>query len=281
MKVHRVFCRYGKTIELEECFTDMDDVHRGDIVIIRTSEGRRIGTALTPSEFLEEKESLPEYPRVLRKATLDDIERQKELQNVRETKAKNFCNEQIKELGLNMKLLDVEYLFGGEKILFFYVSPQRVDFRELVRRLARQFRTRIEMRQLGIRDAARLMLDCGHCGRELCCRTFLKNLKPVSVKTARIQKTTIDPNKISGACGRLMCCLLYEDELYVELKKSIPNRGERVRTERGEAEVLGYNIIQQTVTVQYENLERQTLPVSEVERISPVEPDDKEELHLD
>jgi len=281
MKVYRVFCRYGKTLELVECFTDMDDVRRGDTIIIRTSEGRRIGAALTPSEFLEEKESLPEYPRILRKATLDDIERQKELQDVRETKAKDFCNEQIKELGLRMKLLDVEYLFGGEKILFFYVSPQRVDFRELVRRLARQFRTRIEMRQLGIRDAARLMLDCGHCGRELCCRTFLKNLKPVSVKTARIQKTTIDPNKISGACGRLMCCLLYEDELYTELRKGIPNRGERVRTERGEAEVLGYNIIQQTVTVQFENMERQTLPVSEIERISPVEPEDREELHLD
>lgn len=281
MSVYRVFCRYGKTLGLDECFTDMDDVRRSDIVVIRTPEGRRTAVAMTPSEILEGKESLPEYPRILRKATLDDIERQKELQDVRETKAKDFCNEQIKELGLNMKLLDVEYLFGGEKILFFYVSPRRVDFRELVRRLAKQFRTRIEMRQLGIRDAARLMLDCGHCGRELCCRTFLRDLKPVSVKTARIQKTTVDPNKISGACGRLMCCLLYEDELYSELKRNIPNRGECVRTERGEAEVLGYNIIQQTVTVQFENHERQTLPVSEIERITPAEQNDKEELHLD
>lgn len=281
MKVYRLYCHYGKMIEEDVFSTDMSDVKRGDVVVVRTKEGRRIALAMTPSELSEDMERLPEYPRVLRKATLDDIERQKELQSVREVKAREFCNEQIKELKLNMRLLDVEYLFGGEKILFFYVSPQRVDFRELVRRLARQFKTRIEMRQLGIRDAARLMLDCGHCGRELCCRMFLRDLKPVSVKTARLQKTTIDPTKISGACGRLMCCLLFEDALYSELKKTIPNRGESVRTPRGGAKVIGYNIIQQTVTVQYEGGERETLSATDIERIAPLETEDEREIPLD
>jgi cell fate regulator YaaT (PSP1 superfamily) len=180
-----------------------------------------------------------------------------------------------------MRLLDVEYLFGGEKILFYYVAPERVDFRELVRILAHKYHTRIEMRQLGVRDAARLVLDFSHCGEELCCRRFLKEFKPVSVRTARLQKTTLDPSKISGACGRLMCCLLYEDFLYAELKKNIPEREEKVRTERGEAVVIGYNIIEQTVTVQYEGGERETLPASQIVRIAPLQPEKEEELRFD
>jgi len=265
---YRLYCRHGKMLIVEQFFSDLGDLRRGEVVVARTQRGRELATVLTEPEPVD-IEKMPDFPRVVRRATVDDMERQKELQNVREPSAFDFCNEQVEKLGLKMRLLTTEYIFGGEKIIFYYVAPQRVDFRELVKLLARRYRTRIEMRQVGIRDAARLMLDFGHCGLPICCRAFIKRFAPVTVRTARLQKTTLDPTKISGACGRLMCCLLYEDEIYAELAKGMPVRGERVKTPSGEGEVIGRNIILQTVTVLLSEGERETFPLSEIERLEP------------
>lgn len=272
---YRLFCRYGKTLVVEEFFCDIMDLRRGDVVVARTQRGRELATVLSNPEPAD-LDKLPDFPRIVRKTTIDDMERQKELQNVREPSAFSFCSEQVEKLGLKMRLLTTEYIFGGEKIIFYYVAPQRVDFRELVRILARRYRTRIEMRQVGVRDAARLMLDVGHCGLPICCRVFIKRFAPVTVKTARLQKTTLDPTKISGACGRLMCCLLYEDQIYAELAKGMPERGERVRTPAGEGEVIGRNIILQTVTVLLEGGERQAFSPSEIVRLEPKTEHDEE-----
>ena len=267
-RLYKVFCRYGKTLEVEPFWSDMADLKRGRIVVVRTARGRELAQVMTAPEPAEET-SLPDHPRVVRAATVDDLERQRELQNVRERSARDFCLREVARLGLKMRLLEVEYLFGGEKILFYYVAQRRVDFRELVRILARHYRTRIEMKQIGIRDAARLLLDYSHCGRPLCCRSFLQRFDPVTVRTARLQKTTLDPGKISGACGRLMCCLLFENDFYEEMARSLPERGERVRTADGEGVVFGRNVIQQTVMVALDGGDRRTYAAGSVERIGP------------
>ena len=276
-----LYCRHGKMLTVEEFFSDIGDLKSGDVVVARTQRGRELATVLTkprPADI----DRLPDFPRVVRRATVDDMERRKELENIREPDAFKFCNEQVEKLGLRMRLLTTEYIFGGEKIVFYYVAPQRVDFRELVRALARRYRTRIEMRQVGVRDAARLMLDVGHCGLPICCRTFIKRFAPVTVKTARLQKTTLDPTKISGACGRLMCCLLYEDQLYEELAKGMPERGERVKTPSGEGEVIGRNIILQTVTVALAEGERATFHINDIVRLEPAkEKEPEEELRFE
>ena len=158
-----------------------------------------------------------------------------------------FCREQIRELGLKMKLVTVEHLLGGERIIFYFLAEHRVDFRELVRRLASQYRTRIEMRQVGARDEARLIADYERCGQRCCCQEFLKNLQPVSMRMAKMQKATLDPSKISGRCGRLMCCLRYEDAGYEELRGKLPKKNTWVRTESLVGRVTDTQILTQLV----------------------------------
>jgi len=224
----------------------------GTKVVIRTERGVELGEVIIPlleepvrmaisptrlEQFLESNG--PGYPftrqgKVLRIANPQDLIDQKHLESsAREEQT--YCRQQIRELGLEMKLICVEHLLGGERIVFYFTSEQRVDFRELVRRLASQYRTRIEMRQVGARDEARLVGDYERCGLRCCCQQFLKDLKPVSMRMAKIQKATLDPTKISGRCGRLMCCLRYEDETYAELKSKLPGKNTWVRT----AELVG------------------------------------------
>jgi cell fate regulator YaaT (PSP1 superfamily) len=160
-----------------------------------------------------------------------------------------FCRKLIRELELEMKLVAVEHLLGGERIIFYFTAEHRVDFRELVRRLAGQYRTRIEMRQVGARDEARLVADLERCGQRCCCQQFLKELKPVSMRMAKVQKATLDPTKISGRCGRLMCCLRYEDETYEKLRKKLPKKNIWVRTEETLGKVIGGQIITQLVRI--------------------------------
>ena len=170
--------------------------------------------------------------RVLRVANAQDLNDQQHLdRSAGEVVA--YCREQIKQVGLDMKLIEVEHLLGGERIVFFFTAEHRVDFRELVRHLAGRYHTRIEMRQLGARDEARLIADYERCGRRCCCQEYLKFLKPVSMKMAKMQKATLDPTKISGRCGRLMCCLRYEDSTYDELRKRLPRKGTWVRAADG------------------------------------------------
>jgi cell fate regulator YaaT (PSP1 superfamily) len=154
-----------------------------------------------------------------------------------------FCNQAIANLNLDMQLVDVEHVFGGERVIVYYLSENRVDFRELVKALAAEFQTRIEMRQIGVRDEAKLLADYGDCGKPVCCNTHLSEMPPVSMKMAKLQKATLDPTKISGRCGRLKCCLRYEFDTYEELQKELPPIGAAILTGRGKGTVLAHEIL--------------------------------------
>ena len=166
-----------------------------------------------------------------------------------------------------MKIVDVEHVFGGERIIFYFMSDGRVDFRELVKKVAQEYQTRIEMRQIGSRDEAKLLGDVESCGQQCCCQRFLKLLKPVNMRMAKMQKATLDPAKISGYCGRLKCCLRYEDETYTEGKKRLPKKNTKVRTKQGVGKVRDTQILTQLVVVEYENGDKAAVGVEEIEII--------------
>jgi cell fate regulator YaaT (PSP1 superfamily) len=201
--------------------------------------------------------------KVVRFATPDDISEEQHLEKI--TKEEIACCARLaKELNLRMEIIDAEHIFGGERIVFYFMADGRVDFRELVRKLAQEYQTRIEMRQIGSRDEAKLLGDVESCGRECCCIQFLQLLKPVNMRMAKMQKATLDPSKISGFCGRLKCCLRYEDQTYTELKQSLPRRGALVQTKRGEGKVFDTQILTQLVVVEYENGEKAGFPLEEI-----------------
>jgi cell fate regulator YaaT (PSP1 superfamily) len=170
-------------------------------------------------------------------------------------------------MDLPMKIVDVEHVFGGERIIFYFMSDGRVDFRELVKRVSQEYQTRIEMRQIGSRDEAKLLGDVESCGQQCCCQRFLKLLKPVNMRMAKMQKATLDPAKISGYCGRLKCCLRYEDENYIELKKRLPKKNTKVKTKHGKGKVVDTQILTQLVVVEYESGEKVATPVDEIKII--------------
>jgi cell fate regulator YaaT (PSP1 superfamily) len=173
----------------------------------------------------------------------------------------------VEKLGLAMELVDIEHLFGGERIVVYYLAERRVDFRELVKQLAGEFQTRIEMRQIGVRDEAKLLADYGDCGKPVCCNTHLCEMPPVSMKMAKLQKATLDPTKISGRCGRLKCCLRYEFETYEQLQKELPPVGADVVTELGRARILSHEILAQQLHVQTEDNRRVVIGAGEVESV--------------
>jgi cell fate regulator YaaT (PSP1 superfamily) len=215
--------------------------------------------------FTDSEITFPSEPigKVIRFATPDDISEEQHLDKIsREEIA--CCERFAKELGLRMKIIDAEHIFGGERIIFFFMAEGRVDFRELVRKLAQEFQTRIEMRQIGSRDEAKLLGDVESCGRECCCIQFLQLLKPVNMRMAKMQKATLDPSKISGYCGRLKCCLRYEDRTYTDLKQSLPRKGAFVRTKRGDGKVVDTQILTQLVVIEYDNGEKAALPLEEI-----------------
>ncbi len=240
----------------------------GSKLVVRTRRGIEIGEMLTTTcgnggcgKSISRKQMLDyidnsggrDYPftnqgKVLRVATLEDLNEQARLDAQKPAMIK-FARTLITELSLPMKLVDVELLLGGERILFHYAAEDWVDFRELVRRLATEYQTRIEMHQVNARDEARITADYEKCGQHCCCKQFLKVLKPVSMRSAKVQKATLDPTKISGRCGRLMCCLRYEDETYESLRKKLPNRQSRMMTPDGPGTVLDTQILTQLVLV--------------------------------
>jgi len=187
------------------------------------------------------------------------------------------CRKFVEEMELPMKIVDAEHIFGGERIIFYFKSDGRVDFRELVKKLAHEYQTRIEMHQIGSRDEAKLLGDVESCGQECCCRGFLKALKPVNMRMAKMQKATLDPSKISGYCGRLKCCLRYEDKTYIELKKALPRKNTKVKTTFGEGKVVDTQILTQLIMVELEDARRITVPLEELEIISPPATTKKEE----
>ena len=248
--------------------------HRGtEIVEMLTTTCENAGCAksVTRQEMMDyiEQSGGKEFPfhtqgQILHVATIEELNKQTALDSNKKEHIRT-CKTLIKEQNLPMKLVEVEPILGGELLTFYFMASERVDFRKLVRRLAGEFKTRIEMRQVGARDEARLVADYERCGQHCCCKNFLKVLKPVSMKSAKLQKATLDPLKISGRCGRLMCCLRYEDKTYNELKKNLPRRGSRVGTSEGPGKVVDGKILVQLVLVRLEADDREiAVPVEEL-----------------
>lgn len=214
----------------------------GDQVVVETERGRSIATVIVPPRDFEAT-GLPDgMKKVMRMAHAEDIAALARIRT-KEEEAFAFCQAKISERSMEMKLVKVEYLFDGSKAIFFFTADGRVDFRELVKDLAHQFHTRIEMRQIGVRDEAKMVGGIGICGRELCCATFLRDFAPVSVKMAKEQNLALNPTKISGQCGRLLCCLGYEFETYCSLRQGLPKCGKRVQCGGNEGEVIKVDIL--------------------------------------
>lgn len=246
--------RFGSTrLVAEFAANGRQTIRRGAEVIIRGDRGVEWGEVLCAAtdstrQYLGQREGAG---RILREVTEDD---RRELDRMRLLERDEFdgCRAMIQERKLQLQLVDVEHLFGGERLIFYYISEKRVDFRELVKALAKQFRTRIEMRQIGVRDEAKLLADYGDCGKPVCCNTHLHEMPPVSMKMAKLQKATLDPTKISGRCGRLKCCLRYEYDTYEEYRKELPRVGSMVVTKQGQGKVIGQEILAKKVMVVYE-----------------------------
>ena len=210
--------------------------------------------------------SVGQTGKFIRYATAEDISEERHLRKITEEELKT-CRQYIKEMDLPMKIVDAEHIFGGERLIFYFMSDGRVDFRELVKKIAHEHQTRIEMRQIGSRDEAKLLGDVESCGQECCCRKFLKALKPVNMRMAKMQKATLDPSKISGFCGRLKCCLRYEDKTYTELKKRLPKKNVRVKTKHGEGKVVDTQILTQLVMVEHDDGTKIAISLEELEVI--------------
>ena len=225
------------------------NIQKGDNVIVETARGVEFGTVVgDPKEVEDDKVIQPLKP-VLRVATEKD-KKQEEENKVKEKKAFEICLEKIKKHELDMKLIDAEYTFDNNKVLFYFTADGRIDFRELVKDLASVFKTRIELRQIGVRDETKIRGGIGVCGRPLCCHTHLPEFIPVSIKMAKEQNLSLNPTKISGVCGRLMCCLKHEEETYEELNKKLPNVGDFVNTNDGKrGEVQSVNVLRQLVKI--------------------------------
>ena len=224
------------------------EVKTGDNVIVETARGIEFGTVALANRMATEEEIVAPLKKILRLATDEDKKRVEENKK-KEAEAFDKCAEVIKKHNLDMKLIDVEYTFDYNKILFYFTADGRIDFRELVRDLAGIFKTRIELRQIGVRDEAKMVGGLGICGRTLCCNTHLGEFEPVSIKMAKEQSLSLNPTKISGTCGRLMCCLKNEQEAYEHLNKITPNVGSFVATPDGKGTVTAVNLLKGIVSV--------------------------------
>ncbi len=234
-------------------------------VIVRTDRGLEAGVVLAEADQeAGERFQDGRIGQILRAATPDD---KHELVRIHEQEERELqvCKQFVEKLNLPMQLVDVEHIFGGERIIVYYLADGRVDFRELVRMLAGEFQTRIEMRQIGVRDEAKLLADFGDCGKPVCCNTHLVTMPPVSMKMAKLQKATLDPSKISGRCGRLKCCLRFEFDTYEQLQRQLPPVGTRVDTPSGPARIIGHEVLSQQVWVETEDRVRKLLPVGTVQ----------------
>ena len=258
--------RYGSTRLIAEFSVKGEQKYkRSQEVIVRSNRGVEWGEVLCDAtertrDYLGSKEVAG---RVLRVANEKDYERREEMRN-REPADFNGVRETIAEHKLQMQLVDIEHILGGERMIVFYLAENRVDFRQLVKSLAKKFKTRIEMRQIGVRDEAKLLADYGDCGKPVCCNTHLSEMPPVSMKMAKLQKATLDPAKISGRCGRLKCCLRYEYDTYEEYRKELPRVGATVITKEGQGRVVGQEILARKVMVVFENKRRTIVDQHEI-----------------
>jgi cell fate regulator YaaT (PSP1 superfamily) len=251
--------------------SDLDEVEVNDYVIVEADRGEDLGRVTATGAIAERKCAgcsagcaAPVPPqRVLRKARPDEIARAHALR-ADEARARRIAREKVESYGLKMKVSDAEWQFDRNKLTVYFTAERRVDFRELVRDLAKTFRTRIELKQIGIRDEAALLGGIGRCGRELCCSTWLRQLKPVSLQLAKDQRLSLNPAQISGCCGRLMCCLTYEHEAYVQARKRFPREGKVLVTSRGREKVLGIDIWRDRVLLKDEDGNRRTVALEDL-----------------
>ena len=287
-----IVCRYGYQKLVAELPYDGDAKPGcGTKLVIRTGRGIELAEMLTTtcpnagcSKSVTRKDMLgfiensggKDYPfttegRILRLASVEDVRDQEHIDE-RKPEIIQFAKSLIRELDVAMRLVEVELLLGGERILFYYTAEKWVDFRDLVRRLASQYQTPIDMQQVNAREEARLLADYERCGQYCCCKNFLKVLKPVSMRSAKVQKATLDPTKISGRCGRLMCCLRYEDQTYEELRKRLPPRQSRVQTEDGLGTIIDTQILTQLVLVRVDDaVKPQAYPLENIRKLNKEE----------
>ena len=224
---------------------------RGDYAVVETSRGLECGEVVMENRDMDDAEIVKPLKEVVRPATEEDVRRAKENAE-KEAKALKLCEERVAAHKLDMKLISAEYAFDGSKILFYFTAEGRVDFRNLVKDLAGLFHTRIELRQIGVRDEAKMLGGLGICGRPLCCAQFLSDFQPVSIKMAKVQGLSLNPTKISGTCGRLMCCLKYEQDTYAALLKLTPKQGALVNTPEGKGTVVEANVLSGLLKVRLE-----------------------------
>lgn len=244
-------------------------LEKGDRAIVETARGVECGEVAMANREVQDDSIVQPLKRLIRKATPEDLQKLDENKQKEKT-AFTQCEKKIADHGLDMKLVDVEYTFDNSKILFYFTADGRVDFRELVKDLAGIFRTRIELRQIGVRDEAKMLGGLGICGREFCCGSFLNGFQPVSIKMAKEQGLSLNPVKISGACGRLMCCLKYEQEAYVDLLRTTPKIGALVSTSDGRGVVVDQNLLTRKLTVKLDkdpDAAAKIYPVREVQLI--------------
>lgn len=240
---------------------DNKKLNTGDTVIVETSRGIECGTIAIANKDVPDEEIVHPLKKLIRKATKEDLKRLED-NHRKEKEALKICEQKVAEHKLEMKLVDVEYTFDNSKILFYFTADGRVDFRALVKDLASVFRTRIELRQIGVRDESKMLGGLGVCGRPFCCSMFLGEFHPVSIKMAKEQGLSLSPTKISGTCGRLMCCLKYEQDAYTDLLKRTPKIGAIVKTPYGRGLVTEVNLLTQTLKVKMDNTPDDAAPQS-------------------
>jgi cell fate regulator YaaT (PSP1 superfamily) len=256
--------RHGAMRFLGEFDPEGQSYARGDDVVLRTERGHELGHVLclaAPSAL--QMLSEPTHGRIVRKMTDRDRQEQQRIEELEQIELET-CERFVQQRRLIMELVDVEHLFGGERIIFYFLAEKRVDFRELVKDLAREYQTRIEMRQIGVRDEAKLLADYGDCGKPVCCNTHMTAMPPVSMRMAKLQKSTLDPSKISGRCGRLKCCLRFEQEIYEEFQAELPPVGTRVLTAKGQGRVLAQEVLACKVLVEFEDGRRLPVSITEI-----------------
>jgi cell fate regulator YaaT (PSP1 superfamily) len=243
------------------------DLAESDPVVVQTARGEELGWVNISLRSVPAEEIKGTLKTITRRATPLDLALMEEYRT-REAQALKRCRDKVAEMGLPMQVVRAEYSFNGRRLLFAFISEQRVDFRELVRVLARSFKTRIEMKQIGARDKAKLIGGYGRCGRELCCTSWLTEFHPVSIRMAKQQDLPLAPSEISGLCGRLLCCLAYENEQYADFKRTLPKVGTQVITPQGEGVIVGLNVLTESAVVELQNELTVEVNPDEVQAIS-------------
>ena len=246
------------------------DIKKGDFVVVETARGIEFGECVIGVKEIPESDIVAPLKSVIRVAAEEDITKHNE-NKIKEKDALEICLKKIEEHGLNMKLIDVEYTFDNNKVIFYFTADGRVDFRELVKDLATIFKTRIELRQIGVRDEAKMLGGLGPCGRPLCCSTFLGDFASVSIKMAKEQNLSLNPTKISGICGRLMCCLNYEQSTYEDIRKRLPKAGSIVKINDFKGEVISNSTVKESVKVKYKLGDEEIIEEFKIEEIELIE----------